>query len=223
MTVRYFPVDDLSRDQCEKATVSSEYYDKFFEVCRQHKKCRYVLKMIIYNDDSWQITNQSDKSLEYLKTCWNNEVQIYQTLQNHKTSSSYQFVPNIYDWWFSEPGADRNVYFFILMEKYDGNLVDFVKLFTGEDTQNNQFVQWLIKKEINSAFNDLKQILNTFHYDSKGINLENILYKAHYDTRKFQFVYIDFAFTDKTQQFSESLEIEIDDFMANFPYLLSKE
>jgi serine/threonine protein kinase len=97
----------------------------------------------------------------------------------------YKFSPIIYDYWFCSE-ADK-ASFYILMEKYDDNLYNFIKKLGSNEASKVASILALEKLE-----KDLDLIHEICGICLNDIKPENILYKQ-IDTFKYEFVFADFG------------------------------
>jgi serine/threonine protein kinase len=192
MSIFYSATRSLDRHNCEyeakqklkkenlfiKENVFGEGLNgKVYEVCN-NANCPYVLKIIIYD----KLKNINSTRQQHKKN-WENEVRILEKLNDCQYKLKYKFVPIIYDSWHCDD-KDKS-FFFILMEKFEGNLATFIKKYQSSDA---------IKIASISALKTLEVYLRIIHEKCKvclhDIKLENILYKQNgrYD---YDFVFAD--------------------------------
>lgn len=197
METYYLAVKDLIRDNCHN--LNQYYSDEFpvpnkslkynegksasvYDICKE-KDCKYVLKVIVYDHKKYDLVWSPLLEKEYIERSWINEVNVLKKLNKCQDTNEYKFVPEIYDYWYCE--NKENIYFYILMEKFEGNLYDFVKKYKGVDTIKIAAIQSLALLESLLFF-----IHTTCDVCLNDIKLENILYKQ-VDKYIFEFVFAD--------------------------------
>ena len=198
METFYTTVETLDRDDCEylsKTFDSKKYVNKgacgqIFQVCNiETKNCNYILKVIVYDKDNYELSGSMEsKSRKYIKNEWQKEVRVMKKINCCQEKLRYKFSPKIYDNWFCT--EETKTYFYILMEKYDDNLFNFITRLKSPKVQEETKALAIAKLE------SLEKDLNIIH-DKCGIclndiKLENILYKQ-VDTYKYDFVFTDFG------------------------------
>ena len=192
--IRYVPVNTRSRSLCEKI---NDYYSEeekiiipdimikysegrssnVYDICK-NKDCNYVLKVITYDDKKSEFTGVNNESI---KKIWLNEVDVLKKLNNYQDSNNYKFVPDLIDYWYCE--NNLNVYYYILIEKYSGNLYDFIKKY-----KSNIFVKSIVLKSLEVLELQLNFIHDKCNICLNDIKLDNILYKQ-VDKYAFEFVF----------------------------------
>jgi serine/threonine protein kinase len=207
----YFGIDFYSRSQCEKLVrdyrlgnlIGKGAYGKVYDVCK-HSDCKYILKVISYDDTIYQMSGMSGKSGDEIYAQWFNEIDMHIQMDRCQTKASGQFAPHIYDAWF----CDGNRTFYIIMEKFDGNLFDFISMYT----KLGDHVRSLLKTLINTTFvYKLLYSLDFVHQNCNicinDIKLENILFKKVGD--QYLFVFADFGISGQcTRAINEQCKIE---------------
>lgn len=183
MSVRYFSLKSLkSKSDCQR--ISVEYQDKKYlnkgaygsvsSICnRRTKNCNYVLKVITFNKELYQLGGeQPTKSRAYIKKEWKNEIKIMQEICRYQESISMKFIPNIVDYWFCDFEGKDITEFYIVMEKFDGDLFMLM---------NDRNYSTEVKELVLAKFQSLKLVLHLIHIECdiclNDIKLENILYK----------------------------------------------
>lgn len=189
MSSYYISLKNLSRDDCqhlsktyiEKNILGKGAYGTVKEICKDID-CNYVLKTIVYDKKKYDFIGSLELSEDYIKKSWLNEIEVLKKLNNCQDINQYKFVPMLYDFWYCKDVY--KTYFYIIMEKYDGNLYDFLKKFNGKGYKAVALTKlellesnlYFIHRECDVCLNDIK--------------LDNILYKQLSD---YLFV---FVFTD---------------------------
>lgn len=201
-TISYFSVDYLDRSKCEKLHYQyklGKYLDKgatakIYEACRDNQDCNYILKVIEYDSSIFNLTGEKSHSVDSKYEHWKKEVEMHQLIEKCQKTFYYEFTPHLYDAWYCFPSLESNkVYFYMLIEKYEGNLMDFINKYS------RQGVSKLLKTTIKMLFRELNSALfhvhNTCNICINDIKLENILYKENKDT--YSFVFADFGISHK--------------------------
>jgi serine/threonine protein kinase len=199
----YLALEDYSlkflprRSDCEKLV--KEYkiekekgkgsYGTVYDVCKNNKNCKFVLKVTKFNKSTENLSpylTYEFKFKEWIKEVDNN-LQVIECQKNFQ----FQFVPYVYDAWFCHE-KNGDVSFFILMERFDGNLKDFIKIFS----KSNYEEKILLKSFIITKLEVLKIALDNLHKKCKicldDIKLENILYKKNINNT-YDLVFSDFG------------------------------
>ena len=199
----YFSIDFKTRSKCEK--INKEYnqgkfigkgaYGKVYELCLK-EDCKYILKVIKYDNTVYLNTGQDKLSYKSYYNRWEKEVEIHRVIEECQKGFKYTFAPHIYDAWYCiEDNEDS--YFFIVMEKFDGNLYDFMNKYKNK----NDTIRKLINTIVSSTLDRLNLSLDYIHKKCKicinDIKPDNILYKECKDD--FLFVFADFGLSDKIQ------------------------
>lgn len=192
--VFYMAVETIDKDDCEylsktydtKNSVGGGASGKVYQVCsKATKNCNYVLKVISYDPVIYEQSGMDSKSWSYFKKAWSLEVRILKKLNRCQKKFEYKFVPEIYDAWFCKNPNSQKSYLYILMEKFDGNLMDFMKKYRSNDA---------IKVASIIALKSLVKDLDTIHEKCNvclnDIKLENILYKK-VGEHDYEFVFTD--------------------------------
>lgn len=194
----YMAVETDDRDDCEylsktyetKSIIGSGAFGSVYQVCnKETKNCNYVLKVISYDPENYELSGRMEsKSWSFYKKEWSREVRILKKLNRCQRAFGKKFVPDIYDAWFCSAKRNKNLeksYLYILMEKFEGNLMDFMKKYKSEK---------FVKVSAVLALQVLDAYLDKIHRDCNvclnDIKLENVLYKqtGQYD---YEFVFAD--------------------------------
>ena len=232
---QYFEIDFLDRSQCERIyqkyqlgkVIGKGAYGTVYDICK-NGSCKYVLKVIKYDHQIYKMTRLPSHSIKHYMEIWWNEIQMHKAMIDCQTQSSFTFVPTIYDAWFCDDQNDLNAYFYMVFEKYDGNLNDFIKLFSNS---KDEMVIRLIRYNLNTVIQSLRNALHHIHDKCSicinDIKLDNILFKFTNDS--FAFAYADFGLTQKVnkpyddnckKQDDARLERSIHEFLQHFPQLM---
>ena len=143
--------------------------------------CGYVLKVSTMDIEKYR--KEGGKSVRRYYREWSNEVKIHRKLNKCQDKYRLKFSPIFYDWWYCKEGT--KVHFYILMERYDGSLLDLVK------TKNIS---------ISMALDRMEAYLAIIHFTSRiclnDINLRNILYKWT-GIGQYEIVFADFGISSK--------------------------
>jgi serine/threonine protein kinase len=231
----YIPVHTTNRSECQKIhsyvlrkQLGKGAYGTVYEACttNQSEDCHYVLKVIHYDHEKYKQFKLEKHSIEHIHVAWDHEVQIHDALMECQSTTSFKFVPRLYDAWFcdlfEEGQNSKDIYYYMLMEKYDGNLTDFIKLFA---KSNIPSMENLLRYTLRHTLSDLKTSLGLIHHKCniciKDIKLDNILYKM--TPTSLEFAYTDFGLSEKIdckKQDEEKLDRDIEFFLSNFQSLL---
>jgi serine/threonine protein kinase len=173
---QYIPVKTRRRRDCEalhsvyerKNRLGKGSFGEIYEACvRTTGDCGYVLKVITY--DHRYFRKHGGKSMERCYREWKNEVEIFTRINELQQKYGEAFSPKIFDSWFcNEKGY---VYFYILMEKYDGDLFHLLDAY--DDGKRNLSI--LMALERMSLY--LKLIHMELEICLNDVKLQNILYK----------------------------------------------
>jgi serine/threonine protein kinase len=207
----YIPSNSLNREDCEalhtrynkKGRLGSGAYGEVYQACiKGGEDCSYVLKVITYDEDKYR---RSGRSLEDVFFAWRNEVKVFKTLNEYQDKFKLVFSPILYDSWYC--GEGDKMHFYILMEKYDGDLSDLV-----ESSPDQKLVLAISLRLMDSY---LFIIHNNFGICLNDIKLQNILYKRT-GPMEYSLVFSDFG---KSTMYSDDRCIEID--RENFKGLMA--
>ena len=188
----YIGINNMDRDDCQylaktydqKIKLGKGASGEVYELCKKGTTdCNYVLKVTIYKSDIYDMTGQIELSKEYKKSEWQKEVKILTKLNNCQNSYSTTFVPIIYDNWLCD--ENDKTYFYIVMEKFHGNLNDFIK-----KNKSNEQIKIAAVKTLELLTLQLRIIHNNCNVCLVDIKLDNILYKQ-IDTYTYEFVFAD--------------------------------
>jgi serine/threonine protein kinase len=229
-TETYFTVDFLSRSQCERLytrykqgkQIGKGAYSKVYEACLG-ADCKYVLKVMKYDYSLDQMIGGPRMSLQTWKQRWTEELRIHYNIEGCQSKFAYKFSPHLYDAWYcNEKNGD--VTFYMIMEKYEGNLLDFITRFEQQPPLVRQLVNTIVDVVCDKLLGALKHIHDSCNICLNDIKIENILYKdVQSTTAKFEFVFADFGLSQHITQTSSELckqedmrklRATIDDFKA---------
>jgi serine/threonine protein kinase len=192
---QYIPVGTSMRKDCEA-------------LHREAKRdatddCGYVLKVITY--DHKKFRQSGGKSLERYYREWYNEYSVFRRLNELQEESGLVFSPKLYDRWYCAEGAKGKVYFYLLMEKYDGDLFHLLPDSSNE-YRNIAMLMTLDRMDLylDMIHRELKICLN-------DINLRNILYKITED--EIQVVFSDFGIASQDAD-EECIRLDRENFHA---------
>lgn len=188
----YMATDTIDRDDCEYLSnifnepqkIGKGAYGEVYQICNKtNQNCNYALKVIIYDKIRYEMSGVELLSRATIKDLWFREVRILKKLNRCQEKQGYKFVPDIYDNWFCT--KPEQTYFYILMEKFDGNLSQFIKKY-----RSVELVKIASLLALKSLDKDLK-IIHTFcDICLNDIKLDNILYKQ-VGEYNYQFVFAD--------------------------------
>lgn len=192
-TIMYVPLSEgYNRDDCKflaetydkKQRLGKGAYGSVYELCKKASNdCSFALKVMIYDKEKYEMIGGEPLSKNYIKTIWEREVRIFHKLNQCQRAWGYQFVPIIHDSWLCE--EENFTWFFIVVERFDGNLEDFIRLFKGQEA-----IKIAAMAKLDTLSRDLKIIHKSCRICLNDIKLPNILYKQ---TGKYSYV---FVFTD---------------------------
>jgi serine/threonine protein kinase len=202
----YIPSNSPKRQDCEalhklrkEERLGIGAYGSVYQACKRGSDdCGYVIKVMSFNYESYVMSGRTKKSLEETWEDWDNEVEVFRLLNEKQQELDLKFAPILYDSWYCLDG--RNGYFYILMEKYDGDLSHLLKRISPE-----------IREDIKEArLKYMYLALNFIHHTCRvclnDIKLQNILYKQT-GPHSYDFVFADFG---KATLYSNDECIEID-------------
>lgn len=202
----FYTIDSLNRSECERLhntyrktkQLGRGAYATVFEACRRESsECPYVVKVMTYDAQKFDFSGGVDRlSRPYFMRQWKLELLLHARVLNCERRYKIadipdQYAPRVYDAWFcDEPNGDTT--FYILMQKFDGTLVDFVHRF-----RRNKLVYTVVQL----ALANLANALDTIHRDCRiclnDIKPENILYKETENVNggkvSFMFSFSDFG------------------------------
>ena len=193
----YLAVETKDRDDCEYLSKTFDVINdpknpmkgavgKVYQVCsKATRNCNFVLKVITFVPEIYNLTGEDSKSWSYTKKAWSREVRILKKLNRCQVKLGYKFVPEVYDAWFCKNSNPQKSTLYILMEKFDGNLMNFIKKY-----KSVPLVKIAAIMTLNSLDKDLHIIHTTCNVCLNDIKLENILYKQ-IGEYEYQFVFAD--------------------------------
>ena len=173
----YIQSNSLNREDCEalhtrynkKGRLGNGAYGEVYQAClRGGEDCGYVLKVITYDEDKYIRSGRSGRSLKDIFLAWRNEVEVFKTLNKCQDKFKLVFSPILYDSWYC--GEGDKMHFYILMEKYDGDLSDLISNY---GRQSNV----IFKMALERMDSYLSIIHNVCGICLNDIKLQNILYK----------------------------------------------
>jgi hypothetical protein len=186
MVEEYIVCHSRDRSECEKKYKKSVLINKginktIYEACLEDD-CRYVVKIFTYYKDD-HLTR------DYYLERWKMEVTGYSRILNCEKrynvfTQETQFVPKLYDSWYCDDERG-NTRFYLVMEKYDGNLIHFMKKY-----KYNRLVNTVVQQSLSNLTSALYFINNNCGICLNDIKLEHILYKYRGNG------YYDFSFGD---------------------------
>lgn len=193
----YITSNSLNRSDCEKQyktvkTLGKGVYRTIYEACRNNN-CEYILKVIIFDKEKYLLSGSNDMlSKNTFMKNWKEEVINHAIIMNceNKYNVSSSIAPTLYDAWYCDE-KDGNTIFYILMEKYEGNLYDFIKKY-----KNMKFLKTIINLALNNLTSTLYFIHQNCNICLNDIKLENILYKKNRNDI-YEFVFSDFGLSSK--------------------------
>ncbi len=180
--VKYIATKTKSRGYCErllrqsfnvkKDAIGGGAYGKVYQVCNKDTEdCDYALKVIIYDKVKYEMSGRQElKSESSIERNWRREVKILKKLNICQKKYSKKFVPKLHDHWRCQ--EEDNTYFYILMEKFEGNLSDFIEKYRSVPP-----VKVATRIALNLLDSNLDLIHSTCNVCLNDIKLENILYK----------------------------------------------
>jgi len=199
MRTSYFSLEKISnKSDCEK--LLKEYkiqnklgaHDKVYSACK-NENCNFVLKTIEFCKSKYRETGSSKLWKKEIK----NHLQIIECQNNYK----FRFVPIVFDAWFcNEDNGDA--VFYIIMERFDGDLKDFIKRFSKYDKSVKILLKSFIKVKLNELQKSLEFINNKCQICIDNIKIENILYKK-LENETFELVFADFGTSMMNESFSQ--------------------
>jgi serine/threonine protein kinase len=195
----YIPVTSAKRQDCEAIhklytrvkrlgngasleVGDQRAYGTAYQACKKGTTdCNYVLKVMTFDSEIYEMSGSSTNTIEVLFREWDNEVEVFTALNEMQDRSKIKISPILYDAWYCI--EEENAYFYILMEKYDGDLKSLLKK-----------VGYSVVKNLCLRYMDLA--LAFIHFRCRiclnDIKLENILYKQIGDN-DYELVFSDFG------------------------------
>lgn len=199
MKISYFSLEKIpNRSDCEK--LLKEYkiqnklgaHDKVYSACK-NENCNFVLKTIEFCKSKCREISASKLWKKEIK----NHLQIIECQNNYK----FRFVPIVFDAWFcNEDNGDA--VFYIIMERFDGDLKDFIKRFSKYDKSVKILLKSFIKLKLNELQDALEFINNKCQICIDDIKIENLLYKK-LENETFELVFADFGTSIMNDSFSQ--------------------
>ena len=202
----YIPVSSNRREDCEalytlyleKGFLGKGSFGKVHEACiRGTEDCGYVLKTSTMDVEKYN--REGGKSFERYYREWANEVDIHLKLNERQDKYRLKFSPCIYDWWYCDEG--EKVHFYILIERYDGDLNTLLKNKTSFS--------------VSMTLDRMEAYLAIIHYTCRiclnDISLRNMLYKQ-IGADEYEIVFADFGMASKDSD-DECIRIDGDRFI----------
>jgi hypothetical protein len=131
----YIPVNTILREECEELheksvpfdLVHHDYVDdseetisftEMREACKRgNSKCDYILKVSTYH-------HKEGTPLKKYFMRWHTEATVFSKLNKYHEEISVKLAPYLYKSWYIQKGGV--VHFYLLMERFDGDLVSLV-------------------------------------------------------------------------------------------------
>ena len=211
MEIAYFGLDTVKeRSKCEKlfkeykrgkTVLGKGAYGKVYDLCKG-TNCNFVLKVTTfskkYNSTIGGYKSERSTKINEWMTEIENNLKVVECQQDY----DFQFIPRIYDAWFCDK-KNGDTKFYIIFERFEGNLKDFIKKFSKESKD----VKKLLKSFIMLKFKVLEKTLDHINEKCKicldDIKIENILYKSN-DNGTFDLVFSDFGTSKYGEKISEN-------------------
>jgi len=194
----YIPTPTYKRSDCEALFTTYESngfvdqgaYGEVYQACRRGTAdCDYVVKIIKYNNSSYVESGGMTSSQQKKFVEWENEVDVMTVLNKTQRSLGISLCPILYDAWYCRKGDD--VEFYILMEKFDGDLRSLIKKY--KKSSNSSVVKLvIIESFLDILFARLLLIHERHGICLDDVKLANILYKIN-DEGGYSFVFADFG------------------------------
>ena len=233
MINKYFSLDRIPTiSECEKLGEESstdsynKSYSSVYECCKD-KNCNYILKVMKFNKELSKFNDNRQFANDYNYKNWLSEIKNYLKIINCQDNFNIKFSPKVYDsWFYGEEDEDiednEDTSFYIIMEKFDGNLKDFIDKYENEKLLKNVLSQSLKLLEIS-----LLHVNNTCNIYIDDIKLESILYRFN-SKGIYEFLFSDFDLSvcykpfksclkrDSLQWRSTTFEDTVERFLSNF-------
>lgn len=188
----YIPTNTVIRKDCEalhreyeqRGQLGKGVYGEVYQACiAGSEDCRYVLKVITYKHKTFNDSGKSGRPLQAFSNSFINEVKVLRKLNKMQEKNNLKFSPKLYDAWVC--GQGTNVHFYLLIEKYDGDLYHLL-----ENIRQDKKAFLLMTLLVMDA--RLYIIHDKTHICLNDIKLENILYKEISPDR-YELVFSDFG------------------------------
>ena len=224
---QYIPVRSGLRKDCEalhkiykkaKNSLGKGSFGEVYQACiRETRDCEYVLKVSTY--DHRNFLENGGKSIQRYVGEWGNEVEVFNRVNKLQEQLGVVFSPKLYDSWFCRTG--EKFHFYILMEKYDG---DLFRLLPDHTNKYNEYKDTPIYRDvviyrniaILTMLDRMDLYLESIHHNLKiclnDIKLQNILYKIT-DDGMIQIVFSDFGIASQHSD-DECIRIDRENFNA---------
>jgi serine/threonine protein kinase len=230
INIIYFSLDRIpTRPECEKlgeessTNIYNKSYSSVYECCKD-KNCNYILKVIKFNKELSEFNDNPQFTYEYRYKKWFSEIKNYLKIMNCKYDFNIKFAPILYDSWFYNEDNEDNDYtsFYIIMEKFDGNLKDFIDKY-----KNDKLLKNFLSTTLRLLETSLLHINEKCNICIDDIKLENILYKIN-SKGLYEFVFSDFGttvlsenvdgqiFEDCVKKDKRKFEYTVEEFLSNF-------
>jgi serine/threonine protein kinase len=192
------PVRSLERNDCEEIHRTYEMKTRMgrgerasdgsvHQVCKKSTmNCDYVLKIITFDPELYELSGSKPSLLETRQN-WVKEVNVLQKLNQCQSDLDIIFSPLLYDAWMCTK-EDTRTHFYIVMEKYDGNLLEFISI----HKKQKDMAKALVVQTLEKLDAYLMLIHSNANICMNNIKLENILYKQ-VGQYLYQFVFADFG------------------------------
>ena len=189
----YYPINFLDRNDCEKKVklgkkIGRGAYGSVYEACR-NGDCHFIVKVIVYKKEYYENSGHVESLCEStIKKSWENEVMIHLKLNECQSRYNTILSPIIYDAWYCKEKEETT--FFIVMERYDGNLIDFLSTF--KTVKEKKVARIAVDQALQKLDFSLKMIHVNCSICLNDIKLENILYKKNGEF-SYSFIFADFG------------------------------
>ena len=138
------------------------------------------------------------------------------SMQKCESDFGTRFIPHLYDAWFcseqeefkNKDSIDMDAYFYMVIEKFDGTLFNFIDKFKRYSSLVQKLVNTIIKDTIMQKLRlALDHVHNNCNICINDIKMDNILYRE--DKNTFTFVFSDFGLSSQcTYNPNEKCKIE---------------
>lgn len=209
MNTTYFGLKDIEhKSNCERLfkeyklgkKIGKGSYGTVYSLCKA-EDCNFVLKVIEYSQEKYKEIGGHKLERRTKAREWVTEIKNTMKLISCQKNTDYQFIPTLYDAWFCKH-KNGDVQFYLIYERFDGDLKDFIEIFSKERKE----VKMLLKGFILSKFKLLEMALESINRTCKicldDIKLENILYKVN-ENGSYDLVFSDFGTSKYGKNISE--------------------
>lgn len=193
----YMITDSIDRDDCEflykfydkKNFIKKGAYGSVYELCEKNTDiCGFVLKIIKYKKDIFELSGSEELSFKNIKKNWEKEIKIIKKLNNCQYKAGFKFSPIFYDAWYCSEKNETS--FFIVMEKYDGSLTNFINHY--KTLKEKELAKSFLITNLKLLDIQLRFIHDNCNICLNDIKLDNILYKQ-VSKYSYEFVFTDFG------------------------------